>query len=263
MIPTSVLMIIGLLAGFAWSLTEPASYSATTSVVLSPVPMYVIPSATELAPPEVSIDTDAQLLGSPEVRDAIAGALRIDPADVDEHLTVTASANSHVLHVTVTGRSAAAAAEAADAAAHALTEVRRDSLGSLREGQLRQLRLLISNQKRLLTQGDAQGTALTAYDDVSAQILDLTNALRSLEEARVQPAEIVRFAATPQQAIHANTEVYVVSGAMLGLLCGCLLGAVRDHVEGRSQSLSNPRRNPDLFDLSNAATSHKDLHHVI
>ena len=57
--------VVGLLAGFAWSLQQPSTYSATTSVALTPVPKYVTPSTTELVPPEVTIDTDAQLLRQP------------------------------------------------------------------------------------------------------------------------------------------------------------------------------------------------------
>ena len=57
-----VLMLVGLLAGFAWSLRQPSTYSATASVALTPVPKYLTPSTTELVAPAVTIDTDAQLL---------------------------------------------------------------------------------------------------------------------------------------------------------------------------------------------------------
>jgi uncharacterized protein involved in exopolysaccharide biosynthesis len=256
------LMVVGTVAGFAWSMSRPAQYSATASVVLSPVPMYVIPSTSEIVPPEVSIDTDAQLLDSPEVRGAIADALDIDAADASDHLTVTASANSHVLHVTLSAASPEAAAAAADAAAEALAQVRRQSLGTLRDDQLRQLRLLISHQQELVSQGRAQGTTIPAYDEASIEILDLNNALRELEEARDQPAEVVTSPAIPTQQDHPNTEVYLVSGAMVGLLCGCLLGAARD----RSAELA-PAADPDstrhpIGDLSNSITHRKDHHHV-
>lgn len=258
-----VLMALGTMAGFAWSMTRPAQYSATTSVVLSPVAMYLIPSASELVPPEVSIDTDAQLLDSPEVRDAIAKVLDVEPADANDHLTVTASANSHVLHVTLSATSPEKAAAAADAAAAALIDVRRDSLGTIRDDQLRQLRLLISQQEELVSQGRAQGTTIPAYDDLSLQIIELNDALRELEVARERPAEIVSPAVIPRFQDHPNTEVYLVSGAMVGLLCGCLLGAARDRSAKPTLEPANPdsARRP-IGDLSSSNSHHEDFHHV-
>ena len=57
---------IGLLAGIAWSMQQPSTFSATTSVALAPVPKYVTPSTTELVAPEVTIDTDAPAAPEPE-----------------------------------------------------------------------------------------------------------------------------------------------------------------------------------------------------
>ncbi len=64
-------MLAGILIGFVWSLQQPSTYSATASIALTPVPKYVAPSTTDLVAPEVTIDTDAQLLQSPEVLGAV------------------------------------------------------------------------------------------------------------------------------------------------------------------------------------------------
>ena len=58
-----------------------------------------------------------------------------------ERLSVTASPNSHVLHVTVKASPPSRAADAANAAVAAFVDVRRDALGALRSDQLSQLRL--------------------------------------------------------------------------------------------------------------------------
>lgn len=259
-----VLMGLGLLAGFAWSLQQPATFSATASVALAPVPVYVTASTTELVPPEVSIDTDAQLLHSPQVLGAVGDALGRDADVVSEQLSVTASPNSHVLHVTVTAGSAQLAVTAADAAVAAFVKVRRTALGALELDQLRQLRLFVSAQEQLLAQEQARRVVIPADDELFAQILELRTSLDELEEARTQPAEVVRPAVPPGGPDYANTEVPATSGAMVGLLAGSLLGAAGDRARLRRHQPAGPRTIPHPSgDLPDVATRHEDYHHAV
>jgi uncharacterized protein involved in exopolysaccharide biosynthesis len=245
------LMSLGLLLGFVWSWGQPPTYSATAAVVLVPVPKYVSPSTTALAPPEVTIDTDAQLLHSARVQSAVANVLGTDPAAAADHLSVTAAPHSHVLDVTVSAGSPRDAADAANAAVDALVRVRRATLGSIQLGQVRQLRLFVSNQQTLLS----EDLVVPAYDAPSARVRQLSTALRELEDARRTPAESVSPALPPRHADHANTEVPLTSGAMVGLVCGCLLGAARDrtaHARRRRPGPSSAHhRSGDLPDVTN------------
>lgn len=254
------LMGVGLLVGFVGSLGQATSYSATASVVLVPVPKYVTVSTTELPPPAVTVDTDAQLLHSPQVLTAVADVLDTEADAASGHLSVTASPNSHALHVTVTADSPRRAAEAANAAVTALVKVRRTALGALRVDQLRQVRLLTSSQQELL----AQKVAVPAYDSTSAEILELSTRLQELEDARRQPAEAISAAVPPQHADRADTEVPLTSGVMVGLLCGCLLGAARDRAGPLAHRLPSPRfAPPPSDDLSDGVRHHEDYHHVV
>lgn len=258
------LMGLGVLAGFVWSLLQPATFSATASVALVPVPVYVSASTTELVPPEVSIDTDAQLLHSPRVLRAVGDVLGTDADAASEHLSVTASPNSYVLHVTVTAASAQLAAEAADAVGAALVVVRRHALGALRQDQLRQLRLVVGYQEQLLAQQQVRRLVIPAQDELFAQILELRASLDELEEARTQPAEVVRPAVPLAGPDYANTEVPATSGAMVGLLAGCLLGAAGDRARLRRHQPAGPRTIPHPSgDLPDAATRHEDYHHAV
>src|SRR4051794_10539824 len=130
------MMGLGLVVGLVWSLLQPASFSASASIVLAPVPAYVALTTTELVPPEVTIDTDAQLTRSPDVLSAVGGVPDEDADTASRRMQVTAAANSNVLRVTVTAASAPTAAAAADAAAAAFIDVRRHALGALRHNQL-------------------------------------------------------------------------------------------------------------------------------
>src|SRR5262245_12748871 len=84
------LMFVGGCLGVAWAMQQPRTYSATSSVAMQPVPKYVTPSTTELVAPEVTVDTDAQLLQSPKVLDAMAAALGTTPDEALGRLLVSA-----------------------------------------------------------------------------------------------------------------------------------------------------------------------------
>ena len=255
---------LGMLAGLAWSLMQPATYSATASVVLAPVPVYVTSSTAELVAPPVSIDTDAQLLRSPEVLGAVGDVLGRDPEIVSENLLVTASPSTSVLHVTVSAGSPAAAADAANAAIDRFVDVRREALGALRRSQLRQLRLLLSEHEDLLAREQGRRLVIPFRDELYAQLVSLRTSLEELEAARRLPAEVVRPAEAPKNADYANAEVPITSGAMLGLVAGCLLGAGRDRARRLGDGPEAPRtqrfpsgREPGV------ATRHEEYDHAI
>lgn len=226
--------LVGVLGGLALSLVQPSSFSATASVALTPVPVYVMPSVSELAPPPVSIDTDAQLLRSSTVLAAVGRELGTDTARTEEHLSVTATANTSILHVTVSATDPRAAARAADAAANALIDVRRTSLGAITSEQVRQLRFQVLAQEGELAREQTRRLVVPASDDLFATLLELRTQLAELKEARRVPAEVITPAPERGAADYANTEVPMTSGAALGLLVGCLAGAVRDRSRGTS-----------------------------
>ena len=165
--------------------------------------------------------------------------------------------------MTVKSSSPDRAAAAADAAVVALVDVRRESLGALRQDQLRQLQLLVTTQERALAKEQTVRLVLPATDDLFAQIQQLRTGLDELAEARREPVLVVQPATPPRQADYANSEVPMVSGAMLGLLAACMVGAGRDRLGllakrpalVRTLSLPSGR-------LPVTATLHEDTHHV-
>ncbi len=238
------LVALGLVAGLGVSLTGTRTWSATTSVALAPVPVYVMPTVDELAPPEVSIDTDAQLLRSPTVLAAVGEALGTSPAASEQHLSVTASAGSHVLHVTVSGADPVKVARAADAAATTFVDVRRESLGSLSNDQVRQLRFLVLAQDALLARQQARRVVVASTDDLFADLQQLRTRLDEVRDARATPAQVIAPAPDRGRADYPNTEVPLTSGAALGLLAGCVAGAARDRFRGAGLPLRRSLRRP-------------------
>lgn len=238
-----VTIAVGLLGGLGVTLVQPATYSATASVALTPVPVYVMPTVPELAPPPVSIDTDAQLLLSPPVLEAVGQALGVDPEESERHLSVSATANSHILHVTVRDTDRDRAEHAADAAALALIAVRRETLGSLTHEQIRQVRFQALAQEGLLAREQARRVVVPSRDDLFSSLLELRTRVSELREARAEPALVIAPAANRGRTDYANTEVPLTSGAALGLVLGCLLSAFRDRSGARRP---DPEENEDV-----------------
>jgi len=256
----STFVVLGLLAGLGWSMQQPSAYSATASVALAPVPVYVISTPDELVPPEVSIDTDAQLLGSDLVLGAIAEALGVDRVTAAERLSVRASANSHVLHVTVTASSPLLAAEAANAAVGGLATARTRTLGSLQEHQARHLRAIVGGHGGELAETD--DLLLSADSDDLGRILSARASLDELEESRAAPVDVVRPAVAPQRGDYANTEVPIVSGATVGLLLGCAFGAGRDRLRAAHRTARVPAGAAAQRHRSTGAIDQEDHHHA-
>ena len=139
--------------------------------------------------------------------------------------------------MTVTAASADLAAKAADAAVAAFVDVRRDALGAI--GRRPAAPTAAARQRSggpAAPMSKPDGWSSRRTTSCSPRSLELRASLDELEEARREPAEVVRPAVPPGNANHANTEVPMTSGAMVGLLGGCLLGAGRDRARRAATS---------------------------
>ena len=168
---------------------------------------------------------------SPRCSGPSAEALGTDPRPGrSSTCSVTASPNSHVLHVTVSGRLPARGGHC-----------RRRRGGGVRRRAPRRARRARGRPAppaaalRHRTGGaagpgaDAAGSSSPRSDELFAELLELRAGLEELEEAR-EPAR-ARWSSPPDRpasADYANAEVPMTSGAMLGLLAGCAPGAARD-----------------------------------
>jgi hypothetical protein len=220
-------MAIGLVLGGIWAWLQPTTYSATASVVLSPVPSYVSATTSQRPPPEVTIDTDAQLVAAGPVVDAVAAAADEDVATVTDRLVVTATPLSRVLHISYTDDSAEDAASAATAAAEALVDVRSAALGALRADQAQLLGLHARELQDRLT-SRRRPVAMLPGDDLLSDIGLLRSRLTELEKLRTTPAVVSQRATPPLSPDSSNPEVPLTSGAMLGLLVAVAIAANRD-----------------------------------
>jgi len=249
-----LLPLVGLASGFAWAWQQPHTYSATTDMVVYPVPAYVTEDANT-HPESVTIDSDAQLALGTEVRSRVASELGMPASQVRRGLTVSAVPLSSVLHVTFTADTRDGAVRGSTAAAQAFLDVRSEDLVALRDAQVDRLaRRLSVIQDRLLAQY-AANPALDAEDPVLKLYVTVRDRLHALQDARALPAEVISRAEPPTEPDSIDPEVPLVSGFMVGLLLACVGGTARDVARrGRDLGPASP------VNVITPVTGHRQQH---
>jgi succinoglycan biosynthesis transport protein ExoP len=223
----AVAMGIGVVLGAGVSFVQQPTYSATTSIALTPVPSYMSVTTTGGQPGLVSIDTDARLVMDSS---AVQALERADPAvrEPEEQIVVTATPLSRVMHITYSSGSPETAAAGATAVGDAFIDARRDALGALAEPELERLRLRIAELQERLSLEEARGLVPTTPDALEPDLLELRDRLAALESARDTPAEVLQEALPPSAPDRRNAEVPITSGAMIGLLVGWVAALARN-----------------------------------
>ena len=225
--------LIGLSAGWWWHTAHPTPYQATASVSLTEPPRYPSPGYAR-----ANADTDAQLVAGLAVRSAAAKASGESLAAVSQHLTVTATPNTRVLHLHLVAPTARAARAGVDAATEAFLAVRADRLEGDRTRELATLdksaRALASAINMLDTEVRSQRLASLGHDDrlLTAVPRDHRNELLAQanlvgrQTARIHGLVLTggsRTAATLVTQSRDRIKVDLVSGVTAGLGLGGLL----------------------------------------
>ena len=231
-----VFSLLGGLVGVGLVVVDRPLVTAEASVLLSRVPVRAQVEPTAAAPPEVTIDTDAALLGSAEVVAAVARSTGTDPEAVADRLEVRATPLTRVLHVSFSAPDAVTAEEGARAAVTALLEERAELMAAA----LEPVTGLRQELARLRDKVEA-GTVNTGTASPESLLLTRLQAqvrfLSALSSGDQSMGRVLRRAGAVGPASRANPEVKVSGGAMAGLLLGIGLGLVLD-ARARSRTRS-------------------------
>jgi capsular polysaccharide biosynthesis protein len=238
---TGALVILAMgLAGLGtgwWLLSlNPSPYKATTSLLLSEPPRYPSPGYAR-----TNVDTDAQLVAGKLVRDATTRASGESSADVAEHLTVTATPNTRVVHLHLTAPTADAARNGVEAAADAFLGRRTVRLEADRDRELAILRAssstlsaaidMLNKEVRATRTREASyaNELLTSVPrDHRNELLARAN-LAGRQSARIRGLVLAggrRIAATEVNQSGDRPRVYLISGLTAGLGLGGMLAVL-------------------------------------
>lgn len=217
--------VVGLVAGLALvlglvaSLSVAPKYSASATLVVSPMP-----DQRGGGVGEVNIRTEREVLRSREVARRAARTLGVDLTASSDLLTATdvaAPSGSQVLEVTVTALSGREAAASADALAQAYLAFRGEGAAS---GAQRYIAVI----DRQIADLEAQ-EPLT--ESASTRVAALAKERQTLELVGSDPGRIIGYATVPTGPSSPPQYVFVLAGLVGGMLAGCFAALVRERTD--------------------------------
>jgi uncharacterized protein involved in exopolysaccharide biosynthesis len=226
-------ILLGLGIGIAYNVLTPPEYTSVSSIALAPLPTHIDADPESTGTDYVTIDTDGQLVLSRRVVHAVAESTSQEPSVVRSELAVTASPLSSVLHISVTTHDPRTAQIAAQTAARALLQTRKDLIVESERPQAARLELALADLERQL-QGTFHGTIDTIQGQIlNEQILTLRQRLNEARAGQRSVGEIIAAAELPLRPNNTNSTIPITSGALLGLLAGVALATFAEGLRRR------------------------------
>lgn len=217
---------LGLLASAVAMVALPSSYTATATILVSPVsptPMPGVASAAVNMASERGVATSGEVLEAAVVRLRAGDAAGLDVPALREAVSVTVPAGSSMLHVAATTGDPKLSARWSNALAEAYLSQRSDAatVASRRIAQ----RLQDDVTRVTAARAAAPAVDRSLYDQ---QLVRLWERQQDLLTAPVDPGRIVTQAQTPARASSPGRSAFLMGGGALGLLLGAALALVQD-----------------------------------
>jgi len=240
------------LAVLAYLFFFPATYRATTVVVLRPVVTdpFTLPSSG--ADRAINMTAENGIALGNDVIDSTARILNRDPEAVRESLTTEVPTGGQVLRFQYAGDSERSAITGANTAAETYLRVREDIYKQQRaalilsyDNTIKQVtNQRIAVQKDLPNQKSSTDTASprtqATLDQVSAlndQIAQLANARAKVSSADLSPGSITAAARSPIPSSHDAGPLYLLGAVLGGLLLGMVTAHAREALDRRVRSI--------------------------
>lgn len=215
------ILLFGLM-GVALARLAPDNYSATTTLVVSP--LMADPSVADSSRDSINIATEREIIESKAVARLALEKIGESPegaADLIDNLNVVAPDGSQVLHVTVTDGSAQRAADLSGAVADAYLEFRQEGGAEVAQ--------------RFIEHIDERVAELSQADDTIAreQIRELTDQRRLLALFGQDPGRVIGRANPPTSAAGPGTVTFGAAGLVGGGLIGIAVALIRERTDRR------------------------------
>ncbi|MFG1603919.1 hypothetical protein [Actinoplanes sp. NPDC049265] len=244
--------VLTLLAVTAYLFLLPATYHATTVVVLRPVVTdpFTLPSSG--ADRAINMTAESGVALGNEVIDATARALARDADDVRESLTVEVPTGGAVLRFDYADDGEDRAVAGANTAAKTYLRVREAIYQKQREGLLlsydntvRQ----VTDQRKAAQRGipddaderdGASPRTQAKLDEVAAlndQLAQLANQRAKIASADLTPGSITAAARGPLPSSHDSWPLFLLGALLGGLLAGIIAAHAREALDRRVRSL--------------------------
>lgn len=201
--------------GALWSATRPAQYSAQTSLLLAPSPLYLSGTTGE-GTRSITVDTEAALVLTQSTLDKVTQAFpEVSEAELRGSVEISATANTRVLHLTYRGTNRERTEAITTMIATEYLAVRNEFLLQRKDQVIKDLQ----DQLTALSPELEDPTELDLeFSPESQQSIDaaLRESLIDLTVTQTSAGEILR--ATSTKPASKQPEVAMVSLALLGFL---------------------------------------------
>lgn len=233
---------LGLVAGLAMYATTPASYQATATVRVFPLPADL--RSPTVNQKDISMATEVGVATSATVAASAAKQLGWTQSTdlLVKNVSVSNPTDSFLLDITYTAGTAKGAADGANAFAGAYLAERQElaesAAASVRDSiqaQIAALNKTVTEKNKALetAQGETRAILIRQRDAALSQIQTLGSVLSEVELLNLTPGALVGPATVPQSKSAPKLLVYAAGGALLGLLLGLVLAWWRDRRDGR------------------------------
>lgn len=245
----AVMIVIGVLAGAAYSIDRGHSYTATAEVVVQPVTLGPLNQSTQ-ATSQVNMITEQAIAQSGPVIQRAASTLRVPASELESEasskLSVTVPAStlttSTMLQISWQANSQGAAQQGADAFASAYLSYRHHELasqiavlGGALQRQASSLRTQIAQISEQLAETSSESTRQTLtirLNQLSSQASAAESQLAALPTYNDSGGSMVP-AVPPDKPSGVGRSALLGIGLILGLLVGLAIAFVRDLLDDR------------------------------
>ena len=257
----------GLAAAAAYTVLTPVTYTSSAAVYVRALSTDTSQGANK-STGGVDLDTEAQVIQSASVASVARQMMHSSqPASaLISRISVVVPANSQVLQISCTGRTATASAQCANAVAAAYLQNRSATAASLIQAQLSALQqkettlqqkitaltLKIKNLSRGLTSRITLNTELGSEEN-QLNLLSGHSANLVAQSTNTTGGRIITNAAAPRRPSNPRPSLYLPSGLAAGLLIGLVIAFWRDRSDKRvrgARDVETAAHLPVLLDLS-------------
>ncbi|WP_067503888.1 hypothetical protein [Actinoplanes sp. TFC3] len=245
---TAGILTFGVLA---YLLLFPATYTATSVVVLRPVVTDPFTTPSSGADKAINMTAENGIALGNDVIDSTARILKRDPDDVREALTTEVPTGGQVLRFSYADDTEDSAITGANTAAETYLKVREDiyktqraalmlsyddtikSVTSQRQAAQKGLPSGESNVENMSPRAQAMLNQVSALND---QIAQLANARAKVASADLSPGSITAAARAPVPSSHDAAPLFVAAALLGGLLLGMVAAHGREALDRRIRS---------------------------
>lgn len=249
--------LLGVAAAGAYSFISPREYISTTSVLVQPTGAEESSVTGQRSKTEINLDTEAQLVTSTDVATIAADNLDGgDPVELTGQVRATVPANTSILDISFVADEPEPARDGARAFAAAYlthrAETARDRLSEQIDGAETDLARLHGDRRELVERMDGMSESDPDFAELKkdrdlidgeiAEISASNGRWRTAAES-VGSGRIISAARVPTAATSPHELTVLAAGALLGLLAGVCVVAVRRRFSVRLWSAADlPRR---------------------